>query len=204
MARAGIRMVVKVFDQAVSSDLKRVRRIVPAAASAALNRANTRARAVLIRGAQRELGLANQKTLRRQIRIPRNLRATPRRLRAAGVYGVLVPAALGFSGDRRYFADSGKPVPYGSGESDPFFATMASGHRGIFVRMPPGTRGHKIEARPLAVNSWGRTELPIREVFSNETPRLFRVAVKAIQEGNIKFQERFDHELRRRLSKIVG
>lgn len=191
-------------ENGIRRDLKLVRRIVPAATAAALNRANVTARAFLVRRAQQILGLPNQKALRRQIRIPRKLRANKERQRAGGVYGALVPKSLGGGGEERVF-DNRKPSSIPGGASQPFIAVMKSGHRGYFVRMPRSHGKYRlVTGIPRDKNLWGRSELPIREVFTNETPRLFLAAQEAVREGNTRFLKRFDTELEFRLKKFAS
>lgn len=192
-----LKVIVRELENEIRSDLKRVQRIVPAAASAALNRAGTRANSYLRRQAQIILGLSNQKAIKRQIRIPTRLRARRGRLKVVGVFGAYVPAVLGGTGEARIFKDR-NPIKLPSTGGGFFKATLSSGHTGWFIRLPWDLGRNRIEERPRSINKWGRTELPISEVFTNETQRLIPAARDAVQEGQTRFLERFTHELKRR------
>lgn len=70
-----------------------------------------------------------------------------------------------------------------------FIATMTSGHRGVFVRVPPSTRK----------SSGGRSKnLPIRELFG---PSIGHVFMKFKDEGQARLEEsfktNFEHEMER-------
>lgn len=68
-----------------------------------------------------------------------------------------------------------------------FIATMGSGHRGVFVRVPGGNR------RGPAPN---RSQLPIRELFGPSLGKVFnKFKPLGVQRVEASFKTNFDHEL---------
>lgn len=177
---------------------QRVQRdMVPVAEVRALNTTNRTIRATVIRNAQAKLNLKNQKSLRRQIRIPRGFRARRGKPWAGGLYDTIVPASTGVVGPRLTFR-------YGKADRTldhtPFPATMKSGHKGLFVHAPSG---HAKTTRPWRGEKPNRyrTQLPAWEVMVDAT-RLVDMDVNAALElGRVLFGKRFESELRRQLAR---
>lgn len=177
-------------------------KIIPRAERDALNSTNVTIRAKIIREAQGLFNEPNQKTLRRQIRIPKFARATLNKSTAEGFFDVVMPAIRGFSGSFTIVRKSTRqPLP----DTAIFVATMKSGHTGWFVRAPAGTPGHKRPARfsPTGGVKW-RSELPIWEVFVEVDEALRPIVEEALQGSQELFKQRAESRFRDLLFKFRG
>lgn len=193
----GFSISLRKIESNIKKELRATKRKVDASAAKALNASGKRANEFLRAGAKSALKIERATAVNRQIRIPQKLRASQGKLRVVGVYGAYVPAIRGGVGEGRIF-DQGRPVVLPGTSGRLFLATMKSGHTGWFVRMGREHPQHKIVRRPRSVNKWGRSELPIKEIFTNETSSLTPIAVRAVDGQNEYFLEVFNNELRAR------
>lgn len=184
--------------QPIVNDLRRVSgEISDRASAAALNRLNGRVRTEAVR-ALAENFQSKQRSIRRQVRIPRSMRATINRLRAGGVWSLYVPMAIAPTGARIVFDRSGPLQPLGrSGE---FSATVHSryqtakrGHRGVFVRAPRRHPNWRRERR----RDGQMTELPIQELFTEQTEAAAPFFQKAMRAVAPEWQRLFDQQMAR-------
>lgn len=177
--------------RAIERDLTKVqRKVVPQAAARALNRVNGTVKTRLVRSLQAIFGAPNQKQIKRQVKIPKRLRATAKRLRAGALASLYMPQVLAPHGSKFYFSGGPRPV----GALSLFPAVMPSGHRGVFVRIggERWTRGRKHSSS---------ANLPIKEIFTAQTERALMVAAPLIAAAGADWRRIVTAELKFRLER---
>lgn len=190
MARRPFNMQLVIDDKHMRRDLRFVRtKVTPKANVFALNKANGFVRDQVRAHARARYGLG-RRVVGKTIRIPKGFRATVKKPEAAGVYGAFVRRSEHRGGSPNIFLNR-KPRPTkGLRVSDTFSATMKSGHSGIFVRVLDSAK-KKIVRRDKTVNKWGRSELPIYEVFSNVLVDLVPVTAQTVEKGGRVYTKQF-------------